>query len=284
MSEYHLIVSEELFFETEPTEPEETNPEPVTASLEDILYSLDISEAQAAEQKVIDEMFRDTLNSLDAIEWTNDIDELGDAETDELLRASEGEEEKEETMDEQPPNIIEAPFQCVDIRTKSEAARKASLKSIADRDAAKLARRRLAPRRPPVPAASCNRPTANYPPPVTADHMHMEGEARPPKIARLMSLTIHAPEETPPPYSPATTYYYAGNYDRPLPENRKRRYGNPARQPTSGCYRPSYQVGQGWDGLWFCQEQHCGAGHTSKSNRRCRKCCKRAYFFEKPVV
>ena len=81
----------------QPTEPEETNPEPVTASLEDILYSLDISEAQgrseaqAAEQKVIDEMFRDTLNSLDAIEWTNDIDELGDAETDELLRASEGE-------------------------------------------------------------------------------------------------------------------------------------------------------------------------------------------------
>ena len=58
----------------QPTEPEETNPEPVTASIEDILHSLDISEAQgrsvaqAAEQKVIDEMFLDTLNSLDAID------------------------------------------------------------------------------------------------------------------------------------------------------------------------------------------------------------------------
>ena len=148
----------------QPTEPEEANPEPVTDTIEDILHSLDISEAQGrseaqeAEQKVIDEKFLDTLNSLDAIEWTKD--ELGDAETDELLRASEGEEEKEVTMDEQPPNIIEAPFSCVDIRTKSEAARKASLKSIADKDAAKLARRRSAPRRPPVPAASCKRPTA----------------------------------------------------------------------------------------------------------------------------
>ena len=122
------------------------------------------------------------------------------------MRASEGEEEKEETIDEQPPNIIEAPFSCVDIRTKSEAVRKASLKSIADKDAAKLARMRSAPRRPPVPAASCKRPTANYPPPVTADHMHTEGEARPPKIARLMSLTIHASEVTPHPYSTAPTY------------------------------------------------------------------------------
>ena len=52
----------------QPTEPEETNPEPETTSLEDILDSLDFSEAQAAEQKVIDEMFRDTLNSLYAIE------------------------------------------------------------------------------------------------------------------------------------------------------------------------------------------------------------------------
>ena len=88
-------------------------------------------------------MFRETLNSLDA---------LGEAETEDLLRASEGEDEKEETMDEQPPiNIIEAPFQCVDIMTKTEA----------DRDAAKLARRRIAPRRPTAPAASRNSPTAN---------------------------------------------------------------------------------------------------------------------------
>ena len=268
----------------QPTEPEETNPEQVTASLEDILNSLDISEAQAAEQKVIDEMFRETLNSLDAIELTNDIEELGEAETEELLRVSEGEEEKEETMDQQPPiNIIEAPFQCVDIRTKTEAARKASLKSIADRDAAKLARRRITPRRPTAPAASRNRPTANYTPPVTAASMHTEGEARPPKIARLMSLTIPAPEESPPHYTPATTYY-AGDYNRPLPENRKRRFANQARQPSSGCYGPRFHADQVWDSLWFCQGRHCGEGHTSKSNTRCRKCCKRAYIFEKPVV
>ena len=148
-------------------------------------------------------------------------------------------------MDEQPPNIIEAPFQCVDIRTKTEAAWKASLKSITDRDAAKLARRRLAPRRPTVPTASRNRPTANYTPPFTADHMHTEGESRPPKIAWLMSLTIHAPEKSPPPYTPASTYYYVGYYDRPLPENRKRRFGKQARQPTSGCYRPRYQQTRG---------------------------------------
>ena len=53
-----------------------------------------------------------------------------------------------------------------------------------------------------------------------------------------MSIKIHALEETPPPYSPAPTYYYAGDYDRPLPENRKRRFGNPARQPTSGWGGP----------------------------------------------
>ena len=65
----------------QPTEPEETNPEPVTDTIEDILHSLDISEAQGrseaqeAEQQAIDEIFLDTLNSLDAIEWP--IDELG---------------------------------------------------------------------------------------------------------------------------------------------------------------------------------------------------------------
>ena len=110
----------------QPTEPEETNPEPVTDTIEDILHSLDISEAQGrseaqeAEQQAIDEIFLDTLNSLDAIEWTKD--ELGEAETDELLRASEGEEEKEVTMEEQPPNIIEAPFSCVDIRSEAQEA------------------------------------------------------------------------------------------------------------------------------------------------------------------
>ena len=156
----------------QPTEPEETNPEPVTDTIEDILHSLDISEAQEAEQQAIDEIFLDTLNSLDAIEWTKD--ELGEAETDELLRASEGEEEKEVTMEEQPPNIIEAPFSWVDIRTKSEAARKASLKSISD----KLARRRSAPRRPPVYAASCKRPTANYLPTHTTKQPTMTGPCR----------------------------------------------------------------------------------------------------------
>ena len=69
------------FLEEQPTEPEETTPAPETASLEDILDRLDIGEAQAAEQKANDEMFLETLNSLDALEWTNDIDELGEAET-----------------------------------------------------------------------------------------------------------------------------------------------------------------------------------------------------------
>ena len=271
----------------QPTEPEESNPEPVTDTIEDILHSLDISEAQGrseaqeAEQQAIDEIFLDTLNSLDAIEWP--IDELGEAETDELLRASEGEEEKEVTMEEQPPNIIEAPFSCVDIRTKSESARKASLKSISD----KLARRRSAPRRPPVYAAACKRPTANYPPPVTADNKHTEGEARPPKIPRLMSITIKPTEVTLPPYSPSPTQYYAANYDKPLPENRKRRFENPARQPLSGCYMPRHKVGEGWDGLWFCREPQCGVGNTSKKNRKCRKCWKRYSILEtpeKPVV
>ena len=63
--------------EEQSTEPEETTPAPP-----DILHSLDIGEAQAAEQKAIDEMFRETFNSIDALEWTNDIDELGEAETD----------------------------------------------------------------------------------------------------------------------------------------------------------------------------------------------------------
>ena len=145
------------FLEEQSTEPEETTPAPETSTLEDILESLDISEGQVAEQKAIDKMVRVTLNSIDELEWTTNLDELGEAESAELLRASEGEDKKEETMEEQPPtNISGAPFQFVDIRTKTEAVRNASLKSIAARAAAKLARRRTTPRRPPVPAASNN--------------------------------------------------------------------------------------------------------------------------------
>ena len=54
----------------QPTEPEETNPEPVTASIEDILHSLDISEAQGrskaqpAEQKVIKSLGSLSLHGL----------------------------------------------------------------------------------------------------------------------------------------------------------------------------------------------------------------------------
>ena len=262
----------------QPTEPEEENPEPGTNTIEDILHGLDISEtqvqseAQDAEQQAIDEIFL----SHDASEWP--AEELGRAETDELLKANDSEDEKEVTVEKQPLNIIEAPFSCVDIRTKTEAARKASLKTISE----KHARRRSAPRRPPVYATAFKRPNADYPPPVTAATKHTEGEARPPKIPRLMSITIRTTDITLPPYSPPPSQYYAGNYDRPLPESRKRRYENAARQPLSGIYMPCHKVGEGWDGLWFCREQTCGVGNLSKTNRKCRKCWKRHSLLRTP--
>ena len=185
--------------------------------MEDILENLDIGEAQATEKAAIDKVVSATLASIDELDWPTDLDELGEAETEKLLRASEGEDEKKETMEMQPPtNISGAPSQFVDIRTKMEEARNASLKSLAVTAAAKLARRRHTPRRPPMPAASTIRPPANYIPPVTAVSMHTEGEAGPPKIACLMSLVIPALEESPPHYTQEPATYYAGYYSRPL--------------------------------------------------------------------
>ena len=182
------------------------------------------------------------------------------------------------TVEERPVNIPEAPFSCVDIRTKTEAARKASLKTISE----KHAKRRFAPRRPPVYATAFKRPNAEYPPPVTAATKHTEGEAKPPKIRKLMSISIRTADITLPPYEPAPTVYYAGNYNRPLPESRKRRYENVARQPLSGIYMPHHRVGEGWDGLWFCGNQTCGAGNLSKTNRKCRKCSTRHSLLRTP--
>ena len=65
------------FLEEQSTEPEDTTPAPETSTFDDILESLDIGEAQAAEQKAIDEMVRAKLNSINELEWTTDLDELG---------------------------------------------------------------------------------------------------------------------------------------------------------------------------------------------------------------
>ena len=99
-----------------------------------------------------------------------------------------------------------------------------------------------------------------------------------------MSITIRTTDVTLPPYSPSPTQYYAGNYDRPLPENRKRRYENAARQPLSGIYMPCHKVGEGWDGLWFCREPLCGVRNLSKKNRKCRKCWKCHTLLRMPEI
>ena len=147
------------FLEEQSTEPEDTTPAPEASTLEDILENLDIGEAQATEKAAIDKVVSATLASIDELDWPTDLDELGEAETEKLVRASEGEDEKEETMEKQPPtNISGAPSQFVGIRTMEEA-RNASLKSLAATAALKLVRRRNTPAghpcQQPQPSGTC---------------------------------------------------------------------------------------------------------------------------------
>ena len=238
----------------------------------DISESQVQSEAQLAEQLELDKIFL----SNEAGECP--AEEMGRAEADALLKANDSEEEEEVTAEERPVTVPDAPFSCIDIRTKSLAARTAALKKLSEKNI----KRRYAPRRPPVYSTAFKRPNAEYPPPVTAATKHTEGEAKPPKIRKLMSITIKTADITLPPYESAPTVYYAGNYTRPLPECRKRRYENVARQPMSGQYMPHHRVGEGWDGLRFCGNKTCGAGNLSKANRKCRKCATRYSLLRTP--
>ena len=260
------------------TEPKDPTPKPVTDAIAEIFHGMDISEslvqseAQLAEQLELDKIFL----SNEAGECT--AEEMGRAEADALLAANESEEEEEVTAEERPVTVPDAPFSCIDIRTKSLAARTAALKKLSEKNI----KRKYAPRRPPVYSTAFKRPSADYPPPVPAASKHTEGEAKPSKIRKLMSITIRSADITLPPYESAPTVYYAGNYSRPLTECRKRRYENVARQPLSGQYMPHHRVGEGWDGLWFCGNKTCGAGNLSKANRKCRKCATRYSLLRTP--
>ena len=260
------------------TEPKDPTPKPVTDAISESFHGLDISEslvqseAQLAEQLELDKIFL----SNEAGEST--AEEMGRAEADALLAANESEEEEEVTASERPVTVPDAPFSCIDIRTKSLTARTAALKKLSEK------KRKYGPRRPPVYSNAFKRPSADDPPPVPAAAKHTEGEAKPSKIRKLMSITFRPDNITLPPYESAPTVFYSGNYSRPLTECRKRRFDNVARQPLSGQYMPYFRTGEGWDGLWFCGNSSCGAGNLSKSNRICRKCSTRYTLLRTPAT